>query len=127
MQFQYFTAFLSICLNKRPRLLYAKVCIDIAVSVRIFAVGSCFFNRLLYILLAIVMLDSIEVVTFCCDTLQVCCIGSVEYLLSVREEYPPTEIWHIVVQLYGRYLERSIIVYFTYLQYIYILDTRQLL
>ena len=100
MQLQYLAAFLSVCLNKRPRLLYAKVCIDIAVSVRIFSVGSCFFNCLLYILLAVVMLNSIEVVTFGGNTLQVYRISSVEYLLPVIEEYSPTEIWHVVIQLH---------------------------
>ena len=69
MQLQYLAAFLSVCLNKRPRLLYAKVCIDIAVSVRIFAIGSCFFYRLLYVLLAVIMLNSIEVVAFGSNTL----------------------------------------------------------
>ena len=83
MQLQNLAAFLSVCLNKRPRLLYAQVCIDIAVCVGIFSVGSCFFYCLLYVLLAIVMLNSIEVVAFSGDTLQMYCIGSVEYLLSV--------------------------------------------
>ena len=97
MQLQYLTAFLSVCLNKRPCLLYAKVCIDIAVSVRIFALCVRFFYRLLYILLAVIMLNSIEVVTFGTDTLQVCCVGSVEYLLPVVKEYSPTYIWYIVI------------------------------
>ena len=84
MQLQNLAAFLSICLNKRPRLLYAKVCIDISVSVRIFALCMRFFYCLLYVLLAVIMLNSIEVVTFSADTLQMYCIGSVEYLFTIR-------------------------------------------
>ena len=110
MQFQHFTAFLSIFVNKRPRLLYAKVCIDIAVSVRIFALCVRFFYRLLYVLLAVIMLNSIEVITFGTDTLQVYRIGSVEYLLTTIEKYPPPYIWYIVVQLHWRHFKRPIIV-----------------
>ena len=110
MQLQNLAAFLSISLNKRPRLLYAKVCIDIAVRVRIFALYIRFFYRLLYVLLAVIMLNSVEVITFGTDTLQVCCIGSVEYLLSVIEEYPPTYIWYIVIELHWRHFKRPIIV-----------------
>ena len=100
MQLQNLTAFLPVCLNKRPCLLYAKVCIDIAVRVRIFALCVRFFYRLLYVLLAVIMLNSIEVVTFGGDTLQVCCIGSVEYFLPTIEEYSPTYIWYVVIELH---------------------------
>ena len=101
MQLQYLAAFLSVCLNKRPCLLYAKVCIDIAVRVRIFALYVRFFYRLLYVLLAVIMLNSVEVITFGGNTLQVRCISSVEYLLPIVEKYSPTEIWHVVIQLHG--------------------------
>ena len=110
MQLQNLTAFLSVCLDKRPCLLYAQVCIDIAVSVRIFALCVRFFNCLLYVLLAVIMLNSIEVVTSGSNTLQVCCVGSVEYLLPTIEEYPPTYIWYIVIQLHWRHFKRPVIV-----------------
>ena len=110
MQLQYLAAFLSVCLNKRPCLLYAKVCVDIAVSVCIFTLCVRFFYRLLYVLLAVIMLNSVQIITFGGNTLQVCCIGSVEYLLPVIEKYSPTEIWHVVIQLHWRYFERPIIV-----------------